>query len=192
MLCLLQFIITNKQQTNPTMAQQQLQQQQRQRQPRQTPEERRTTYGKLEIQRVHMPFGRHELSTEIKELIHNLLCQWTRDNYQEIVKILHENNCEEYTLSLHLVEMFSQNIMIHSLYDFILHSGIIRDYRVSIYLYCCDQMIVNVDVIHQRPDNTLDITNNQEMVEKLLRCYYHTDFIMVNEFIEMRDSPILK
>ena len=187
MLCLLQFIITNKQQTNPTMAQQQ---QQRQRQLRQTPEERRTTYGKLEIQRVP-PLGQHDLCPEIKEEIDNLLCQWTRDNYPKIVKILHKNNCEEYTLSINLVEMFSQNIMSQSLYDFILHSGIIRDYRVSIYLYCCDQMIVNVDLIRQRPDKYFDITNNQQMVENLLRCYYYTDFIMVNEFIEIRDSPIM-
>jgi len=215
MLCLLQFIITNKQQTNPTMAQQQelyLQEQELQhqvqvllhnalvrqilQQRQQTHEETMTTHGKLEIQEFPIQPGRHDLCPETKELLHNLLCQWTRDNYQEIVKMLDENNCQEYGPTINLSNAICENILIdenESLIGFIVNSGIIQNYRVSIYLYCCDEMQINIDAIDQTPDNALDIANNQDIAAHLLSCYTSSgspDKLMANEFIEIRDNPI--
>jgi hypothetical protein len=80
-----------------------------------------------------------------------------------------------------------------SLIEFTINSGIIENHRVSIYLYCCDAMTLNIDHADQNDEEgRFDIRNDQEMAHYLLICYYNTAEILVNEFIEIRDSLGLK
>ena len=154
--------------------------------------------GKLEIQEdIRIKFGKitHELYPETKIILNDLLCHWTRDNYSEMIQLLHENAFTEYECSLGLSEIFydkfisaSATDVSSSLIEFIVNSGIIENYRVSIYLYCCDTLILNIDDAQGR----FDVMNDRDMARYLLKAYYNTDEILVNEFIEIRDSQGLK
>ena len=152
--------------------------------------------GKLEIQEdIRIKFGKitHELYPETKIMLNTLLCEWTRDNYSEMVQILlHEDAFTEYEDPLYLSQIFYDKVIggsgSSSLIEFIVNSGIIENHRVSIYLYCCDALILNIDDAQGR----FDVMNDRDMARYLLMSYYNTDEILVNEFIEIRDSPVLK
>ena len=147
--------------------------------------------GKLEIQEdIRIKFGKitHELYPETKIMLNTLLCEWTRDNYSEMVQFLHEDGFTEYEDSLDLSEIFYDKFIAvsSSLLEFTVNSGIIENHRVSIYLYCCDAMTLNADDAQGR----FDIMNDREMAHNLLISYYNTDEILVNEFVEIRDSRV--
>jgi hypothetical protein len=151
--------------------------------------------GKLEIQEdIRIKFGKitHELYPETKIMLNTLLCEWTRDNYSEMVQFLHEDAFTEYEDTLELSQIFYDKVIggsgSSSLIEFIVKSGIIENHRVSIYLYCCDALILNIDDAQGR----FDVMNDRDMARYLLMSYYNTDEILVNEFIEIRDSPVLK
>ena len=160
--------------------------------------------GKLEIQEdIRIKFGKisQDLYSETKIILNALLCQWTRENYSEMIQLLHEDAVNEYECSLGLSEIFYDKFISasataavsSSLIEFIVNSGIIENYRVSIYLYCCDALILNIDHAHQTDaQGRFDVRNDRDMARYLLMSYYNTDEIMVNEFIEIRDSPGLK
>ena len=160
--------------------------------------------GKLEIQEdIRIKFGKisQDLYSETKIILNALLCQWTRENYSEMIQLLHEDAVNEYECSLGLSEIFYDKFISasataavsSSLIEFIVNSGIIENYRVSIYLYCCDAMTLNIDHAHQNDEQgRYDVRNDQEMAHYLLICYYNTAEILVNEFIEIRDSQGLK
>jgi hypothetical protein len=157
--------------------------------------------GKLKIQEdIRIKFGKitHELYPETILMLDTLLCEWTRDNYSEMIQLLHQDAFTEYECSLDLSHIFYDKVISttataatdvsSSLIEFIVNSGIIENYRVSIYLYCCDALILNIDDAQGR----FDVMNDRDMVHYLLMSYYNTDEIMVNEFIEIRDSLGLK
>ena len=157
------------------------------------------TQEKLEIQEdIRIKFGKisQDLYPETKIILNALLCQWTRENYSEMIQLLHEDAVNEYECSLGLSEIFYDKFISatataavsSSLIEFIVNSGIIENHRVSIYLYCCDALILNIDDAQGR----FDVMNDRDMACYLLMSYYITDEIMVNEFIEIRDSPVLK
>jgi len=155
---------------------------------------------KLEIQEdIRIKFGKisQDLYPETKIILNALLCQWTRENYSEMIQLLHKDAFTEYECSLGLSEIFYDKFISatataadvsSSLIEFIVNSGIIENYRVSIYLYCCDALILNIDDAQGR----FDVMNDRVMARYLLMSYYNTDEIMVNEFIEIRDSTVLK
>jgi hypothetical protein len=154
--------------------------------------------GKLEIQEdIRIKFGKitHELYPETILMLDTLLCEWTRDNYSEMVQFLHQDAFTEYEDSHKLSDIFYDKFIAvsSSLIEFTINSGIIENHRVSIYLYCCDAMTLNIDHADQNDEEgKFDIRNDQEMAHYLLICYYNTAEILVNEFIEIRDSLGLK
>jgi hypothetical protein len=105
-----------------------------------------------------------------------------------MVQFLHEDGFTEYEDSLDLSEIFYDKFIAvsSSLLEFTVNSGIIENHRVSIYLYCCDAMMLNADDAQGR----FDIMNDREMAHNLLISYYNTDEILVNEFVEIRDSRV--
>lgn len=148
--------------------------------------------GKLEITE-----NTSLLFTEIKERMNELMYQWTSENYSEIVQIIYANNnpdnCNEYTDSQTLYDIFCENLILSNqstLKDVIINSGIIQDYRYSIYLYCCEVMEINQYQMDQDPDDPFDIQNNEQMAIYFLLSYQPK--ILVNAFIDIRDGPILK
>lgn len=176
MLCLIYYLLINY--TQPIMAQQQQEQ----------PE---FIQGKLEIKEI---VGEWQLYPEIKESMNNLLSEWTHNNYQEILPILYENEYTEYEESKKLCNILWTNLILNdpasSLNEFVLNSGIIQNYRISIYLYCCQELNINQDQIDQDPEDIFDINNNEQMTYSFLLSYPQE--ILVNEFIEIRDAPVLK
>jgi len=181
------------------MAQQQQQQQQQQaRQILPFYQNREFIQGKLEItEDIRIKFGKitHELYPETILTLDTVLCEWIRDNYSEMVQILHQDAFTEYEDSRELSEIFYDKVIAvsSSLSEFIVNSGIIENHRVSIYLYCCDAMTLNIDHADQNDqEGRYDVRNDQEMAHYLLICYYNTAEILVNEFIEIRDSQGLK
>ena len=154
--------------------------------------------GKLEItEDIRIKFGKitHELYPETILMLDTVLCEWIRDNYSQMVQILHQDAFTEYEDSRELCEIFYDKVIAvsSSLIEFIVNSGIIENHRVSIYLYCCDAMTLNIDHVHQNDEQGRhDVRNDKEMAHYLLISYYNTVEILVNEFIEIRDSQVLK
>ena len=175
-------------------------QQDQQQQTRSSPYDDQTfVQGKLKIQedyRINRSIFQ-DLNPETKNMLNDLLCEWTRDNYSEIVQLLHQDAFTEYEDSYDLSEIFYDTLISggrsSSLIEFTVNSGIIENQRVSIYLYCCEARTLNIDHAHQDDEPEIfDITNDPQMARRLLGCYYNTCEIMVNEFIEIRDTPVLK
>jgi hypothetical protein len=149
--------------------------------------------AKLEIQEdIRIKFGKitHELYPETIIMLNALLCEWTRDNYSEMIQFLHQGAFTEYEDSLELSQIFYDKVIggsgSSSLIEFIVNSGIIENHRVSIYLYCCDTLILNIDDAQEK----FDVMNDRDVARYLLMSYYNTDEIIVNEFIEIRDTQV--
>ena len=182
------------------MAQTQQDQQQDQQQARQCLpfyENQEFIQGKLEIQedyRINRSIFQ-DLCPETKNMLNDLLCEWTRDNYSEIVQLLHQDTFTEYEDSRDLSEIFYDTLISggrsSSLIEFTINSGIIENHRGSIYLYCSESRTLNIDHARQSDEPEIfDITNDPQMARRLLGCYYNTCEIMVNEFIEIRDNSL--
>ena len=138
----------------------------------------------------------HILYPETIIILNALLCEWVRLNYSEMIQFFHKHDYTEYEDSLNLCDRFWQEIDINSpLIEFITNSGIIENHRVSIYLYCCQEMSINIDHADQYEDDRLDIRDDRKMSYYLFRYYDSDDSageIIINEFIEIRDSQGLK
>ena len=161
-------------------------------------ENREFIQGKLEItEDIRIKFGKitHELYPETILMLDTVLCEWIRENYSEMVQILHQDALTEYEDSRNLCEIFYDKVIAvsSSLIEFTVNSGIIENHRVSIYLYCCDAMTLNIDHADQNDqEGRYDVRNDKEMAHYLLISYYNTAEILINEFIEIRDSLGLK
>ena len=136
----------------------------------------------------------HILYPETKSMLNALLCEWVRDNYSEMVQLFHKHDYTEYEHTLDLCDCFWQQIQIESpLIEFIVNSGIIENHRVSIYLYCCYEMSVNIDRADQYEEDMLfDVRDDRQMAYCLFKHYHQAGEIIINEFIEIRDSQVLK
>ena len=181
--------------TTTTMAQQQEQQPQQQWLP--FYQNREFIQGKLEIEEdIRIKFGKitHELYPETILMLDTVLCEWVRDNYSEMVQLFHKHDYTEYEHTLDLCDCFWQQIQIESpLIEFIVNSGIIENHRVSIYLYCCYEMSVNIDRADQYEEDMLfDVRDDRQMAYCLFKHYHQAGEIIINEFIEIRDSQVLK
>jgi len=193
MLYLLQFILTNKQQTNPTMAQQQ-----------QTHEEIMTTYGKLQ------PTGYETLIHHaLGERMDALIIDWTRDNYNFLVDMLdgyqgendpnhihylpEDERVKPYELSHNLAEYLSNGAYESGLYKpgTSLHTHILTSNIANEYLGRIDIYVCNFLRIHLLEEVNVDIANEAQVIEVFLFCYLLDRYVLLNEFIEMRDSQLI-
>ena len=67
------------------------------------------------------------------------------------------------------------------------NSNIVRDYLEHMEMY-----ILNCAGIAELEEINVDIHNEDQIIEAFLFYYLLQRHVMVNEFVEIRDSPILK
>ena len=170
--------------------QQQVQEQEPQGQEPQDQRIARFVQGKLEIQEMFVMES--DLYPEIKEEINELIYQWAREHYLEMVDILHAEDKNEYTDSRILNQLFYHNIIDENnfLEEVFLSSGIIEKHRNSIYLYCCEKLQINPAPTDQT-DGWILNANDDAHIARALSISFPSE-ILLNSFIEIRDSPVLK
>ena len=170
--------------------QQQVQEQEPQGQEPQDQRIARFVQGKLEIQEMFVMES--DLYPEIKEEINDTIYQWVREHYSEMVDILQAEDKNEYTDSRILNHLFYHNIIDenNSLEEVFLSSGIIEKHRNSIYLYCCEKLQINPAPTDQT-DGWILNANNDAHIARALSISFPSE-ILLNSFIEIRDSPVLK
>ena len=159
--------------------QQQVQEQEPQGQEPQDQRIARFVQGKLEIQEMFVMES--DLYPEIKEEINEL-----------IYHILHAEDKNEYTDSRILNHLFYHNIIDENnfLEEVFLSSGIIEKHRNSIYLYCCEKLQINPAPTDQT-DGWILNANDDAHIARALSISFPSE-ILLNSFIEIRDSPVLK
>ena len=96
----------------------------------------------------------------IKEMMDDLLYQWARDNYQEMLQLIYAKDSNEYADYIDLLHIF-MNCDGTPLKDFILNSGLIENYRISVYQYCSEQ-------ITEYDEDYFDILNDNQLAKALL------------------------
>ena len=133
------------------------------------------------------------LSRGSREIMAEIICQWTRENYHLIIEELYKKNRTENEETRHLCYLFHNSNIYRSpkLKEMVINSGIIYQHRLSIYIYCCRSLDINMIPFNQIENNYINIFNAEELVERFIFCY-SIDFeeTMVNKFIEIRDSVV--
>ena len=169
--------------------QQQQQQQQQQEQQQQEQDNRTTTYGQLQPR-----FWQASIDCGLEERVVPEFIDWTRENYNVIVDMLHASNQDEFETTLYLSELLSTGLYQAgfykpgaSLHAHIKNSNIVRDYLEHMEMY-----ILNCAGIDELEEINVDIHNEDQIIEAFLFYYLLQRHVMVNEFVEIRDSPILK
>ena len=108
------FLPNNKDSNQPTTSTTMAQQQQQARQILPFYQNREFIQGKLEIEEdIRIKFGKitHELYPETILMLDTALCEWVRDNYSEMVQILHQDAFTEYEDSRELSEIFYDKVI---------------------------------------------------------------------------------
>ena len=168
-----------KQQQEQQQIQQQIQQQ----------EDRTTTRGQIGPRNYES-----SIYSQLGENMNSRIIEWTRENYIVLLEMLHANNQDEYEVTLYLSELISTGLYQAefykpgaSLHTHIKNSNIVRDYLEHVQIYIC-----NCAGIYELEEINVDIHNEDQVVEAFLFYYLLQRHVMVNEFVEIRDSPILK
>lgn len=152
-------------------------------------EDRTTTYGQLGPRNYES-----SIHAKLGEKMAASTTGWVRENYNVLVDMLHASNQNEYEPTLYLSELLSTGLYQAgfykpgaSLHTHIKHSNIIKDYLEQVEMY-----IFNCAGIYELEEINVDIHNEDQVVEAFLFYYLLQRHVMVNEFVEIRDSPILK
>ena len=160
-----------------------------QQQQQQQQQDRTTTYGQLGPRNYESSIYSH-----LGENIAALIIEWTRNNYNLLLDMLHASNQDENEPTLYLSELLSTGSYQAGFYkpDASLHahiknSNIVRDYLEHVQMYIC-----NCAGIYELEEINVDIHNEDQVTESFLFYYLLQRHVMVNEFVEIRDSPILK
>jgi len=169
--------------------QQQQQEQQQIQQQIQEQDNRTTTRGQLGPRNYEASIYSH-----LGENMNNIIIEWTRENYIVLLDMLHAINQDEFETTLYLSELLSTGLYQAGFYkpDASLHthlknSNIVRDYIEHVQMYIC-----NCAGIAELEEINVDINNEDQVLEAFIFYYLLQRHVMVNEFVEIRDSPILK
>ena len=159
-----------------------------------------TTYGKLQ------PFyWQTPIHCELGEKMDALIIEWTRDNYNVLIDRLDwyqgeydPNNVEygrvtPYEPSLYLTEFLPSALKEAGFYKpgsslntHILNTNIVKEYIEHIDTYISVRCVIEIV-----PVINVHIHSEEEIVEAFLYHYLLERVVMVNEFIEIRDNPII-
>ena len=173
---------------------------QKEQEPQQTQEEILTIYGKLQ------PFyWQTPIHCELGEKMDALIIEWTRDNYNLLIVNLDWYQAEYYPNNLEngLVTPYDPSIYLRdflpsamqeagfykpgsSLNTHILNSNIVKEYIEHVDTYVSERCVIEIV-----PVINVHINSEEEVVEAFLYHYLLQRHVMLNEFIEIRDNPII-
>ena len=166
-------------------------------------ENRTTSCGKLQPRNWEA-----SIHCQLGEKMDGLIIEWTQDNYNVLVEMIdgyrgqndpNDSNylSEEQRVTQYEPTLYLSEILVDTLYKasikpdgslntHLLNSNIVNEYLEHVEMYIC-----NCAGIYELQDIELDINNEKRMVEKFLYYYLLQRHVMVNEFIEIRDNPII-